>query len=268
MVLEKKVLLERMTSKQVQEAVKESNGIVIIPVGAVENHGPALPLNTDTLYTEHVVRRAAAEVGVVVAPIVPWGNTEQQMGFAGTIHIKNQTLIELVKDIGRSLARHGFDKIVVVNGHGGNIAPLDIACEELKYETGALLCNIAVWELEKVPKPAGAPEIDAHGGSQEASTDLAISPEDVDMESAVKGELLVDWPAGAVPWPRCSGRVGAISIFATSDEISEYGIFGDPAFASAERGQKVLDAWTRVLVDFLQQLKQGEITLRRAQPST
>jgi len=264
MVLRKKTLLERMTSKEVGEAVKESNGIVVIPVGAVENHGPALPLNTDTLYTDNVVGRAAAEVGVVVAPTVPWGNTAQQMAFPGTIHIENQTLIALVKDIGRSLARHGFDKIVVVNGHGGNIAPLDIACEELKHETGAFVCNIAVWELEKVPKPPEAPEIDGHGGSQEASTDLAISPEDVDMESAVKGELLVDWPAGVIPWPRCSGRVGPIAVFTTSDEISEYGIFGDQTIGSAERGQRVIDAWTGVLADFLRRLKRGEITLKNA----
>lgn len=262
MVLEKKVSLERMTSKQAREAVRESNGIVLIPVGAVENHGPHLPVNTDTLYTDEVATRAAIKVGVAVAPTVPWGNVEQQMGFPGSIHISSQTLLALVKDIGRSLVRQGFDKLVVLNGHGGNVAPLDIACEDLKYETGVFVCNIAVWELAEVPKPAGAPEIDAHGGSQEASTDLAISPEDVDMESAVKGEFLADYPAGAAPWPP-TAYGGPIHIFASTSEISQYGHFGDPAFASAERGQKVLEAWTRVLAEFLDWLKNTEMGAKR-----
>jgi creatinine amidohydrolase len=264
MVLEQKVSLERMTSKQVQEAVKESGGIVVIPVGAVENHGPGLPLNTDTLYTVEVVMRAAAEVGAVVAPVVPWGNTEQQMGFAGTIHIRNQTLIELIKDICRSLVRHGFDRIVVVNGHGGNIAPLDIACEEIHYETGAQVCNVAVWQLEAVPKPPGAAEIDGHGGSQETSTCLAISPQDVDLENLVRGDLLVEFPTGSAPMPRIISEDVPIHVMTASNEMSRYGIFGDPDFASVERGQKVLDAWTRVLTEFLGQLKRGDVGRKRA----
>ncbi len=263
MVLEKKVELERMTWKQVKEAIEESNGIVIIPVGAVEAHGAYLPMNVDTLYTVEVVRRAAAEVGVVVAPTVVWSNTEQQMHFPGTITVRNQTMIELIKDIGRSLVRHGFNKLVVVNGHGGNIAPLDIACEELKHETRVFICNIAVWLLASLPKPAGAPPIDAHGGSQEASTTLAISPEDVDKDSYVKGELLADFPPGTAPWPRMAGRTGSICVFVSSDEVSEYGHFGDPAFASAERGQEVLTAWTKELVGFLRQLKSGELTFKK-----
>jgi creatinine amidohydrolase len=258
MVLERKVELERMTSKEAGEAVRESNGVVLIPVGAIENHGPGLPLNTDNLYTVEVARRAAEQVGVVVAPLVPWGNTIQQMDFPGSIHISNRTLIGLVEDIGRSLARHGFDKLVVLNGHGGNVAPLDIACEQLKYDTRTVVCNIAVWELAEVPAPDGTPEADGHGGSQELSTDLALSPEDVDLASVVKDGLRVRFPPSVAPWPAIS-MDGPIHIFAASSEMTEFGIFGDPAFASAERGELVISAWTEVLVAFLKQLRDGEV---------
>jgi len=262
MVLEKKIMLEKMTYREVPEAVKESNGIVIIPCGVLEAHGPYLPVNVDTLYTVETVTRAANEVGVVVAPTIPYGNVKQQMGFPGSVHIRHKTLINLVKDIGHSLVQHGFNKLLVVNGHGGNIAPLDIACEELKYETGAITCNIAIWEMAVVPKPEGSPDIDAHGGAQEASLVMAISPEDVDMESAVVGKIVIDRPPNTALWSRMAGGVGAVHLFVDSREATEYGHIGDPAFASAERGERVLRAWTNGFVEILRFLKEDKLKFR------
>lgn len=263
MVLTRKTELERMTSAEISKAVEESNGIALIPVGAIEVHGPYLPLNVDTLYTVEVARRAAKEVGVVVAPTVPWGNSQQLINFPGTITLKSQTLIDLVKDIGHSLVRHGFDKTVILNGHGGNISVLDIAGEDLKWETGAFVCNIAVFDLASVPKPPGAPEIDSHAGSQEASVTMVLAPDDIDMEEAGAGSLCVDVPPKVVPMPRVAGLKGPISIFVDLMEITKTGHFGDPAFASKDRGEEVLGAWTNVLVEFLRQLKEDRIQLGR-----
>ncbi len=144
-ILARKVELARMTHPEVVLACQEANGIAAIPIGATEQHGPHLPLNVDTISTEVVVLRAARQVGVVVAPAIPYGSSRQNIGFTGTIAIRPQVLMKFIKDVCHSLYRHGFDKLIVVNGHGGNVEPLTMALEEFHYDTGALTALVKCW---------------------------------------------------------------------------------------------------------------------------
>lgn len=262
-MLERKVQLERMTHPEVKEAVKESNGIVVIPVGATEQHGPHLPLDTDTAGTVEPVLRAAKETHVVVAPTIPWGNSMQNMSFPGTISLKPSTLMELIKDVCKSLIRHGFDKIVIVNGHGGNVSPINDAAEEIKYETGAFICQVKCWELDGVPAPPGAPPYDGHGGSKETSFMLYLRPEDVDATKYVDSHPKVELTKYGCVWsPQYWPYTSAVAIMLDAKECVEYGHFGNPKFASKERGRKVIEAWSKALAEFLKALKEGRVSAR------
>src|SRR5579872_1969447 len=163
-VLDRKVELARMTLLEVPLACAEANGVVVIPIGATEQHGPHLPMQTDTITTEVTVLRAAKEARVVVAPAIAYGNSRQNIGFAGTVSVRPSIFGEFVKDVCHSLLRHGFDKIVVVNGHGGNAAVLTVALEEFHLETGAAVALVKCWQLASMEPPPGAPEFEGHAG--------------------------------------------------------------------------------------------------------
>jgi creatinine amidohydrolase len=138
-ILSRTVQLERMTSPEVDQACKEAVGIIIIPVGAVEVHGPHLPVGTDTFETYEIGLRAAQQAGVVIAPPLWYGNSRSFMDFPGTISIRPEILMELTRDVCLSLIQHGFHKLVVLDGHGGNYGILDLLIEEIHLETPALI---------------------------------------------------------------------------------------------------------------------------------
>ena len=160
--------------------VEEAGGIAIIPIGAVEVHGPHLPVGTDSLETYEIGLRAAREAKVVITPLVWYGNSRAFMDFPGTITIRPEVLQELTRDVALSLIHQGFDKIILLDGHGGNYGILDILIEEIHLETSALICHVRAWELASVSKPEGTPAYDGHGGSSETSVMLVLCPEDVD----------------------------------------------------------------------------------------
>ena len=255
-----------MTWPEAEAAVKEAKGIVIIPVGAIEGHGPHLPLNTDVVITVEPILRAATKVGVVVAPPVPWGNSRQNSYFAGTISIGIRTLIELIKDIARSLVQHGFDKIVIVNGHGGNIGPVSDAAEEIKDELGVFVCVVKGWELDTLPIPKGTPPYDGHGGSKETSLMLYLSPDDVDRSKFRRAKPKVKLSKFGAIWPpQIPGRSSPVQIILDAQETFELGHSGDPSLATRERGERIVEAWTKTLADFLRVLKGDEIRYMKRQ---
>lgn len=263
-VLERKVELARMTWPEVELARVEANGVAVIPIGATEQHGPHLPMNTDTISTEATVLRAAREVGVLVAPAIPYGNSRQNIGFAGTVTIRPSVLVEFVKDICHSLYKHGFDKIIVVNGHGGNLEPLTVALEEFHYETGALVAQVKCWELASLKPPEGAPSFEGHAGRQETEFMLVLAPEDVDQDAyelAVPtvelGEYGAVTPSQYFPMP----SISPANFMVTTWESTEQGHYGDPSMATVERGHLVLDTWAETLAKILRGVKSGEIQI-------
>lgn len=131
----KSVWINELTWEDIGEYLNKED-LVIIPIGSTEQHGPCGPLGVDTYAAIAIAEDAAKESGVLVAPPMWYGDAPHHLDFPGTISLRSETLIAVVKDIVYSLERNGFKRFIIVNGHKGtNLAPLTIACRDLKqYE--------------------------------------------------------------------------------------------------------------------------------------
>lgn len=219
--------------------LREHIEIVLIPVGAHEQHGPALPFSTDTLTAQVLcgLTGALLRPRVAVAPTIPWGVSWNHLGFAGTISLSEETLIAIVQDIVGSLHRHGFQRFLLVNTHGGNNAALAIAVERCHRELGVpLVSTIYAYSLvQNAAIEAMGEDVPGHGGGDEAAAVLAIRPELVDREELGPRQLeqSIRRVQGIV---RAAG--GTLPIM--QDRVSPSGASGDSTTASADFGNAIL----------------------------
>lgn len=192
-----------------------------MPVGAVEQHGPHLPLDTDRRIAVAVARKAVAAVNdstqVLVAPAISYGASGEHEGFPGTISIGREALELVILEYGRSAMRWA-SRLVFVNAHGGNAHAVADAVARLRYEG-----RDAAWF------PCAFPSADAHAGRTETSVMRALAPSDVHDDRLVAGntapiaELLDDLRAGGVA------------------AVAPTGVLGDPTAADAAQGSVLLD---------------------------
>jgi mycofactocin precursor peptide peptidase len=197
-------------------AVTERPGVLLLPLGSCEQHGPHLPLDTDTRIAVAVATRVAAtRSGVRVAPAVAYGASGEHAAFAGTLSIGSEVLAVVVIELVRSA--DWAERVVLVNGHGGNVDGLRSAIRALTTEGRKL----DVWS----PSIAGG---DAHAGHAETSLMLAIAPEVVRMDAAEIGAT----ESIAVLLPAL--RTGGVRA------VSPNGVLGDPTGATAVHGRQLL----------------------------
>jgi mycofactocin precursor peptide peptidase len=196
--------------------VMEQPGGLLVPLGSCEQHGPHLPLDTDTRIAVAVASGVAStRTGVRVAPAVAYGASGEHAAFAGTLSIGSDVLAMVIVELVRSA--DWAERVVLVNGHGGNVDGLRSAMRTLRAEGRSL----DVWSPTN---PGG----DAHAGHAETSLMLAIAPELVRMDSAEVGateSITVLLPALR------TGGVGA---------VSSNGVLGDPTGATANHGRQLL----------------------------
>lgn len=179
------VLLANLTSPQTGEALQHLE-MVLIPVGAHEQHGPALPVSTDALTAQVLSALTSTLLAprVGVAPVIPWGVSWHHQGRPGTITLREETLIALVMDQIDSLYRQGVKRVMLINTHGGNTAALTVAAERAKREFGVpLVAPVYAYSLlaNAAREILGAESI-GHAGGDEASAVLAIRPDLVDQD--------------------------------------------------------------------------------------
>ncbi|MFB4309491.1 mycofactocin biosynthesis peptidyl-dipeptidase MftE [Actinomadura sp. GTD37] len=196
--------------------------LVLVPVGSTEQHGPHLPLSTDTLIAQAVAERAAGALGphpdrpVLVAPPIPYGASGEHAGFPGTVSIGHEALRAVLVETVRSLALWA-GRIVFVNGHGGNVATLGAAVAVMRSEG-----HDAAWTGCDVPGG------DPHAGFTETSIMLHLAPHLVRPFDGVAGDTR---PLGELMPDLLARGVRA---------VSPSGVLGDPAGASAEEGREIL----------------------------
>ncbi len=200
--------------------------ILLVPLGSTEQHGPHLPLDTDTRIAVAVAERAAAMVGAVVAvaPPVTYGASGEHAGFVGTLSIGTDALASVLVELARS-ADH-FAGVIWVCAHGGNDAALDAAAATLDADGRSA---VTFW--------CGIDGGDAHAGRTETSMMLAIAPEAVRLDDAEAGDLR--------PWREIKDEVRAGGVRA----VSPNGVLGDPAGASADEGERIVSGIVARLVD-------------------
>jgi creatinine amidohydrolase len=208
------------------------DGLAILPFGALEQHGPHLPLGTDTLTAQHVATQLADRLDAVLLPAVGYGQTWNNAGYPGTVSLSPDTVTSIAVDLGRSLAGSGARRFVIVNGDWGNRAPLAAAASILNQEqTIATLVldypgmDAAVARVRE-SKPA-FPGLN-HAEEVETSILLAVAPDLVRT-----GRYVAEYPE----FPADFGTVPM-----QLHPFSASGIFGDPTTASAAKGHVILDA--------------------------
>jgi mycofactocin precursor peptide peptidase len=196
---------------------KNLRQLLVVPVGSLEQHGPHLPLDTDTRIAVAVARRACRRrAGVALAPALPVGASGEHAAFPGTLSIGAEALTTCLIELGRHASLH-WPALIVVNGHGGNVTAVEAAVRRLRSEGRACLA----WH-------AALPGGDAHAGRSETSVMLALAPGAVRLDAAERGDVR---PLGEIlPLLRERG-VRA---------VSANGVLGDPAGASAAEGERLL----------------------------
>ncbi len=249
----KPFLLAKMTWQEAETLFQETD-IAIIPVGSTEQHGPGLPLDNDAYLAEKFAHAVAEQlwpkVKTVVTPLVSYGVSPHHMSFAGTITLQHETFIELIVDIGMSLAKHGAKKLVIMNSHGGNTPALSIALRKL-HDAGLWCVQIAWWQIvaDLVKETFQPPHF--HADEMETSVTWAL-------EQRVLKDKLIDEP-GREPVPgftKATMFPEPPNFMPTFDmtDFTESGTIGYATRADPEKGKKVAMAAIERIVAFITKL--------------
>lgn len=220
--------------------------VAILPVGAVEQHGPHLPLKVDTALVEGVVDAAlplmAADVPVLVLPTQAIGLSLEHEDYAGTLSLSPATLLAVWTELGGCVARAGVKKLLIFNAHGGNVSSMDIVARQLRMQCGLLVYHSSWFNL---PQPAGVNEafsahehrFGVHGGETETSMMLHLAPELVRMEHARNFASSSEVRARQFP---ILGNGKSAKLGWAMQDYNPQGAAGNAAAADAQRGQALV----------------------------
>lgn len=252
--------LPRLTTKEI-EAMPKENALIVLPVGAVEQHGPHMPVYTDTLLGEAFMAAAfehlPEDAPIWLLPSVAYGKSTEHMEYPGTITLSAQTLMMVLQDIAASLARGGFRKLLLFNTHGGNADLLGMMAREIRIATG-----MAVFRLDPGAVGYSDPFTDdeekacgIHAGDVETSLVMAVCPDWVKPELA---------PREMPRFPRTSALSLRAKSFAwITRDISASGIAGDAAKAAPDRGGAMLKRAGPLLAEALLEIAAFEMSSLR-----
>ena len=239
-------------------ALDRERTVVVVPTGSIEQHGPHLPLDTDsflcTAVAEAAAERARSDGPVLVVPTVSVGASEHHMAFPGTLTLRPATFLAVVKDLCGSLSRHGFRRQLVVNGHGGNRALLAEAIQEIGFEEPVHVGLVDYWSLARAvvddvrESPPGGM---AHACEFETSLMLFLRPESV-RQDLIEREI---------PRPRSQSEL--FDLFLTSPlsthwktrELSRSGVMGAPDLATAEKGRRLFEGCADGLARLIEEIR-------------
>ena len=240
------------------EAAEVAGSIVLVPVGAVEQHGPHLPLGTDSWLAHRVALGAAARcTDVLVGEALPIGCSAHHRSFPGTLSLRPATFIAMITEVAHCLATDGFIP-VFVNGHGGNRAPLGAALQELLAD-GVEAWGLSYFELIRTQLEEGFPDPTAIGHACAMETSLS---------QALWSELV---HADRIPEHSGTGRYPDASLFSGDpvtrhvrfEQLSPNGVVGDPAAASAQTGQDLLESAVTELAAVCDRIRRTAAASRR-----
>lgn len=225
---------------------------VLLPAGAIEQHGKHLPLDVDFFDAVELARSVARRCNdpkPIVVPGIPFGVSYHHEDFSGTLSVSNESLSRFVYDIGMGLARQGVKKLVIVNGHGDNAPTLMYAAQMINRDSHIFVCvdtgESSDAEVSKFVETVN----DVHAGEVETSTSMALRPELVNMDEAVdetiefKNDYLDFSSTNSVPW------------YVRTSRISESGVLGNASLATKEKGKQYWEIIVNNLVKLVESIK-------------
>lgn len=251
------LLVEEMSWLEVQACVQRA-ALVVLPTGAIEQHGPHLPLETDSRLVWEIARTSIERVShraqVILAPLVPFGYSTHHRAFPGTMTLTGDTFSQVVRDLVDSLYRVGFRKVLILNGHGGNADPLYLAARSLRDRHEDILVGVAnYW---RVAEPAIRQLRDspiggmAHACEFETALMWYLRPEMVKTDKLARH--VSRWKSDYMQDDLLDS--GVIKVAYHFPEVSHLGVQGDPTLASPAKGAQffgeIVEAVARMLVDF------------------
>ena len=248
--------LERLSWPELQAAAGRPGSTVVWPFGAFEQHGPQLPLGTDALFAEAVLdavlARLEPDAPIWRLPVQSYGFSPEHAGFPGTLSLPAELLISQVTAVGAQLAAAGFRRLVLFNGHGGQIALLQVAARQLRAAHPSLaVMPCFLWSgppglAELLPEPERSQGL--HAGQAETSLMLHLAPDQVGPERPVDGLLPAPPPPG---W----SLEGAVPEAWLTHDLSRSGVIGDARSASADLGEALFErlvaGWQSLLQSLL-----------------
>jgi creatinine amidohydrolase len=266
----KSVWLHKLKWPDIEQYLK-SQDVVMIPIGATEQHGHHTPLLVDTAWASDVSEAVALKEGVLVAPPMHFGWSPHHLAYPGGITLRPETLTQVAIDIGESLISHGFRKIIFVNGNRvANLPPLQIAMAKLRFNTGAYVAIIDTHLIarKEVCEVAGnARDASHHAGNVETSFMMYAHPE---LVSADKIKPLPDHPLGAFASNTPMDPPFDQNIAFNQPTAEEFyirtgghGTYSSPAKASAEIGKAVLEVTVARAAEFIAQVKKLNVECDR-----
>jgi creatinine amidohydrolase len=235
--------------------------LVLLPVGSTEQHGPHLPLDVDTFLCEQVcletARRAAGSI--LVLPPVSYGLNLHHIDFPGTIHIEPEVFIAFCLNITKSVAYHGFRKILVVNGHGSNSPLADLVARKTVLATQSICAAVNYFVFgQEAFDGVKETEVTAHADEFETSLYLHLAPERVRMDRAVAGD---DHRARHMS----SDSLGKVRFSDWWGRWTRTGVHGDPRRATPEKGKVIWEAILTGMLEAARDLQEWPVEERRDQ---
>ena len=248
-------LYQHYTWPKLAEVVS-SQPVVVLPIGSVEDHGRHLPLDTDNFLIWSICKAAAERASgeMLLLPLIPYGFETHHMDFPGTIDIGAEHLLHFVLDVTRSVASHGFQRILIADGHGSNMPILDLVGRRTILETDSL-CAAFMWpslaldEIRKVreSEPGGM----AHACELETSVYLHLDSRRVEMDQAKKE---VGMPDSEFIWMDLLEGPPVLLMDHWS-RFSKSGVSGDPTLATAEKGEIIFEAVVNAFIRLVREFK-------------
>ena len=266
--------LPHMTVPEVESFLKVSD-MVIIPVGAMEQHGKHLPIGTDFINGVERCKLIAQERDILVAPVLMAGQSPYHMGFAGTITLSAETIIKVHMEAVQSLISHGFKRFIIMNSHGGNRAISTLIVDQINQTTAGVAVSFgqAVSPFMNSSSGNKTKVLDRHGGTGETSNSLYLMPDLVQLDKAVTAELTLPPHLEAMLPEVIDNEPTALMLFlaeglkaeqtgkkTSSAEMSTTGVWGerDPKESTSKRGEvaslnsvqaavKFIDRWNEYI---------------------
>lgn len=234
-----------MISQDLNEIEKDKT-VVLLPVAAIEQHGSHLPVGTDSIILEALLKKFVQETefeegSVLIAPQLYVGKSNEHMGFCGTITLTAKTLYSVIEEIISSIVKSGFKKIILTNSHGGNTDLLNLIARDLRITYGIAVYVFDWWftnfwaDILKEEKQSESPYGVFHACELETSLILAIAPETVNMNRVVD-----ETPDSMFENENYISLFGPINIGWKTNDVTKSGVIGTPSLATADKGEKFM----------------------------